>query len=220
LQKIGQEYIQSIEIDQDHDVCLTCKRDVLVEMCRLLRDDRDCQFKMLVDLAGVDYPSHNPRFAVVYQLLSLQYNQRMKLKVFANSEDSVPTVMDLWPSANWYEREVWDMYGIFFSGHSDLRRILTDYGFSGHPQRKDFPLSGYIELRYSESKKRVVYEPVKLAQAFRTFDFASPWEAMENNSHHFLPGDEKADIDPAHAKDIDKNKDANDKQRLKIIKNK
>ncbi len=194
LQEIAQNYIEAIEHDSN-GLCIVCKGEQLIEMCHLLRDDRDCQFGMLIDIAGVDYLSSKPRFQVVYQLLSLTYNQRIKLKVNVDSNDSIPSVVDLWPCAGWYEREAWDMYGIFFSGNTDLRRILTDYGFDGHPQRKDFPLSGYVELRYDESKKRVAYSPVQLPQAFRDFDFVSPWEhiGVADKGKHLLPGDEKAE---------------------------
>ena len=143
---------------------------------------------MLVDICGVDYPDREARFEVVYNLLSLRHNQRVRIKLSVDEETPVASVMSIYPSASWFERECWDMYGIFFSGHSDLRRLLTDYGFDGHPFRKDFPLTGYVEVRYDDEQRRVVYEPVKLTQAFRSFDFLSPWEAMTRE----LPGDEKA----------------------------
>jgi NADH-quinone oxidoreductase subunit C len=141
-----------------------------------------------VDILGVDYPEQEERFEVVYQFLSLRHNQRVRVKVTTDEDSPVPSVAGIYPSAIWYEREVWDMYGVFFADHPDLRRILTDYGFEGHPLRKDFPLTGYVELRYDDEQKRVVYEPVKLTQDFRTFDFLSPWDGMTRQ----LPGDEKA----------------------------
>ena len=142
----------------------------------------------MIDICGVDYPKKEKRFTVVYQLLSIEHNLRIKVKVEVSSEDFVPTVKDIFSSAHWYEREIWDMYGIFFVGNDDLRRILTDYGFSGFPMRKDFPLTGHTEVRYDSEKQKVVYEPVKLAQEFRDFDFKSPWEGED----YILPGDEKA----------------------------
>lgn len=164
-------------------------RDGVLRVLQFLRDDPECQFKMLVDLCGADYPSRPERFDVIYNLLSLSNNQRVRVKIAAAENTPVPSAVGLFSSANWFEREVWDMYGVYFSDHPDLRRILTDYGFDGHPQRKDFPLTGYVELRYDEERKRVVYEPVTLTQDFRRFDFMSPWEAMTDMQ---LPGDEKA----------------------------
>jgi NADH-quinone oxidoreductase subunit C len=152
-----------------------------------LRDQPNCQFKMLVDLCGVDYPEREQRFEVVYHLLSLKHNQRIRVKVATDEATPVPSVTGVFGSANWYEREVWDMYGIYFADHPDLRRLLTDYGFEGHPMRKDFPQTGYVEVRYDEEQKRVVYEPVHLRQDWRSFDFLSPWEGGG-----LLPGDEKA----------------------------
>jgi NADH-quinone oxidoreductase subunit C len=156
-----------------------------------LRDDANCQFKMLIDICGVDYPERDDRFDVVYNLLSLSHNRRCRVKVAIGEDEAVPSVVDVFPSAGWFEREAYDLYGIFFEGNPDLRRILTDYGFEGHPFRKDFPLTGYVEVRYDEAQKRVVYEPVKLTQEFRSFDFLSPWEGMLNPPRD-LPGDEKA----------------------------
>lgn len=144
-----------------------------------LRDDVRCQYKVLVDIAGVDYPEKEKRFEVVYNLLSIRYNERIRVKVSAAEGELVQTATGVFSAAGWYEREVWDMYGVYFAGHPDLRRILTDYGFSGHPQRKDFPLTGYVEVHYDAEKERIVYEPVKLDQEFRTFDFESPWEGCE-----------------------------------------
>ena len=154
-----------------------------------LRDSPNLLFRQLMDVCGVDYPSRSKRFEIVYQLLSLKYNLRMMVKVNAAENEVVPSVTEVYKAANWFEREVWDMYGVRFSNHPDLRRILTDYGFEGHPQRKDFPLTGYVELRYDNEQKKVVYEPVKLDQEFRSFDFLSPWEGTD----YVLPGDEKVE---------------------------
>ncbi|MEX0815495.1 MAG: NADH-quinone oxidoreductase subunit C [Dongiaceae bacterium] len=161
----------------------------VVKLLTFLRDDSHCLFKLLIDVCGVDYPEREQRFEVVYNLLSLKQNHRIRVKLSTAEGQPVPSVTGVFKSAGWYEREAWDMYGIFFSGHPDLRRLLTDYGFEGHPMRKDFPLSGHVEMRYDEEQKRVVYEPVKLTQEFRRFDFVSPWEGMLQT----LPGDEKAD---------------------------
>ncbi len=160
----------------------------IVRVLTFLRDEPTLLFKELVDLCGVDWPEREQRFDVVYHLLSLHHNMRIRVKVHTDETTPVPSVVAVYPTAGWFEREAWDMYGILFEGHPDLRRILTDYGFEGHPLRKDFPLTGYVELRYDEERKRVVYEPVKLRQDFRTFDFLSPWEGMGE----LLPGDEKA----------------------------
>lgn len=172
-------------VDHADELSLTVDRDRLVEAMTALRDR--AQYQQLMEIAGVDYPERAERFEVVYHLLSLTRNHRLRVKVSADEDMPVPSVTGLWPVAGWLEREVFDMYGVIFSGNGDLRRILTDYGFKGHPQRKDFPLTGHVELRYSEEEKRVVYEPVKLAQDFRSFDFMSPWEGAE----YVLPGDEK-----------------------------
>jgi NADH-quinone oxidoreductase subunit C len=155
---------------------------------RALRDDASCRFEQLVDICGVDYPEREKRFDLVYHLLSPRKNQRLRIKCEIDDATPVPSVVELYPVANWYEREAYDMYGILFSGHPDLRRILTDYGFQGFPLRKDFPLTGYVEVRYDDAQKRVVYEPVRLTQEFRSFDFLSPWEGTQ----YVLPGDEKA----------------------------
>jgi NADH-quinone oxidoreductase subunit C len=160
-----------------------------------LRDDTNCQFKMLVDISGVDYPERDERFEVVYNLLSIKLNLRVRVKVSCDESEPVPSIAGVFSAAGWYEREAWDLYGILFAGHPDLRRILTDYGFEGHPFRKDFPLTGYVEVRYDAEQRRVVYEPVKLAQEFRSFDFLSPWEGM--TIERLLPGDEKATADDA-----------------------
>ena len=162
----------------------------IVKLLTFLRDDSHCLFKLLIDVCGVDYPEREQRFEVVYNLLSLKQNHRIRVKLSTAEGQPVPSVTGVFKSAGWYEREAWDLYGIFFSGHPDLRRLLTDYGFEGHPLRKDFPLSGHVEMRYDEEQKRVVYEPVKLTQEFRRFDFVSPWEGMLRT----LPGDEKADL--------------------------
>ena len=159
----------------------------IVRVLTFLRDEAGLLFKELVDLCGVDYPEREQRFDVVYHLLSLHHNQRIRVKVRTDEFTPVPSVVSVFPTAGWFEREAWDMYGILFSGHPDLRRLLSDYGFEGHPLRKDFPLTGYVELRYDDEQKRVVYEPVKLRQDFRSFDFLSPWEGGG-----LLPGDEKA----------------------------
>jgi NADH-quinone oxidoreductase subunit C len=155
-----------------------------------LRDHSDGQFQQLVDLAGVDYPERERRFDVVYHLLSLTKNTRVRLTVQTDEDTPVPTVTGVYPNADWYEREAFDMYGIFFEGHPDLRRILTDYGFHGHPLRKDFPMTGYVELRYDDELKRVVYEPVKAVE-WRNWDFLSPWEGAERGFAPLLPGDDK-----------------------------
>ncbi|WP_119458604.1 NADH-quinone oxidoreductase subunit C [Rhodospirillaceae bacterium SYSU D60014] len=172
------------------ELIIQARREAISRVLTLLRDDSNCQFKLLVDICGVDYPDREERFDVVYNLLSLKHNQRIRVKLTTDEEHPVPSVTGVFKSAGWYEREAWDLYGIFFSDHPDLRRILTDYGFEGHPMRKDFPLTGHVEVRYSEEQKRVVYEPVTLVQEFRNFDFISPWEGMNPGQ---LPGDEKAE---------------------------
>jgi NADH-quinone oxidoreductase subunit C len=175
-----------VAVEEEYgEVALHVKRDKLVGCMVQLRDT--CDYQQLMEIAGVDWPDRDPRFEVVYCLLSLTKNHRIRVHVTANEDTPVPSVTEIWPVAGWLEREVFDMYGVLFSGNEDLRRILTDYGFTGHPQRKDFPLTGYVELRYSEEEKRVKYEPVQLAQDFRSFDFLSPWEGTD----YVLPGDEK-----------------------------
>jgi NADH-quinone oxidoreductase subunit C len=161
-------------------------RDI-VRVLETLRDDSQCLFEVLIDICGVDYPERERRFEVVYHLLSPRRNQRIRIKCDTDEDTAVPSAVQVFPAANWFEREAYDLYGILFSGHPDLRRILTDYGFQGHPMRKDFPLTGYVEVRYDDDQKRVVYEPVRLTQEFRSFDFESPWEGVE----YVLPGDEK-----------------------------
>jgi NADH-quinone oxidoreductase subunit C len=168
------------------EVRLDVRREALVEAMRILRDE--LAYQQLMEIAGVDYPDRPERFEAVYCLLSLTKNHRLRVHVATDEVQPIPSITSLWPVAGWLEREVYDMYGVLFEGNPDLRRILTDYGFTGHPQRKDFPLTGFVELRYSEEEKRVVYSPVKLAQDFRSFDFMSPWEGAE----YVLPGDEKA----------------------------
>jgi NADH-quinone oxidoreductase subunit C len=170
------------------ELCCAVEREALPLVLRFLRDDPRCRFTLLCDICGADYPDRERRFDVVYNLLSVSLNQRIRLKVETDEEQPVPSAVELYSCAGWWEREAWDLYGIYFSDNPDLRRILTDYGFEGHPLRKDFPLTGYVELKYDEDQKRVVYEPVKLKQEFRSFDFLSPWEGMDN----ILPGDEKA----------------------------
>lgn len=175
----------------EHNRCqlvIETKPESIVRLLYFLRDNAGTQFKQLVDICGVDYPARAKRFEVVYQLLSIKYNQRITVKVSLNEDEIVPTVINVFSNANWFEREIWDMYGVRFKDHPDLRRILTDYGFEGHPQRKDFPLTGYVEVHYDEQKGRVVYAPVHLHQEFRNFDYLSPWEGTD----YVLPGDEKA----------------------------
>ena len=183
------EAITSSSIAFD-ELTITVARDEIVKALTRLRDDPKCQFEQLIDLAGVDYPQRPNRFELVYHLLSPRLNQRIRVKIATDEAAAVASVIPVFPAANWYEREAYDMYGILFSGHPDLRRILTDYGFQGFPLRKDFPLTGYVEVRYDDEKKRVVYEPVKLTQEFRSFDFESPWES----TGRALPGDEKAAV--------------------------
>jgi NADH-quinone oxidoreductase subunit C len=173
------------------EVSIDVARESAADALTILRDRFD--YQQLMEIAGVDYPERAERFEVVYHLLSVTKNHRLRVRVSTDEEQPVPTVTGVYPAAGWLEREVFDMYGVFFAGHPDLRRILTDYGFRGHPQRKDFPLTGYVELRYSEEAKRVVYEPVTLAQDFRSFDFLSPWEGAE----YILPGDDKAKLPEA-----------------------
>ncbi|MSO92181.1 MAG: NADH-quinone oxidoreductase subunit C [Rhodospirillales bacterium] len=181
--------VLAAEIVRD-ELTVRVRRDSIVKVLTFLRDN--AQFKQLMDVCGVDRPGRAPRFDVVYHLLSLTQNLRVRVKVETDEHEPVPSVTGVFSTADWFERETWDLFGIFFSDHPDLRRILTDYGFEGHPLRKDFPLTGYVEPRYDAAQKRVVYEPVKLTQEFRTFDFMSPWEGIPVR----LPGDEKADKPP------------------------
>lgn len=171
------------------ELTIVAQAQSIARVLKYLRDDPACGFSTLLDITGVDYPERSQRFDVVYHLLSMYQNQRIRVTVRTDEEAAVPSVVPVFPSANWYERETFDMYGVLFSDHPDLRRILTDYGFNGYPLRKDFPLTGYVEVRYDDDEKRVVYEPVKLVQEFRSFDFMSPWEGAE----YLLPGDEKAE---------------------------
>lgn len=180
-------------VDRVGEVALHVQRDALYDVMIALRDTPGLAYQQLMEIAGVDYPERAERFEVVYCLLSLTRNHRIRVHVATDEEQPVPSVTAIWPVAGWLEREVYDLYGVLFSGNTDLRRILTDYGFSGHPLRKDFPLTGYVEVRYSEEAKRVVYEPVQLAQDFRTFDFQSPWEGAA----YVLPGDEKGALPQA-----------------------
>lgn len=194
------------------ELVLTANAESIADVLQFLRDDRECQFTILVDVLGVDYPDRPERFEVVYSLLSMRQNNRARVKISAAENQIIPTVTNIFSSAGWFEREVWDMYGILFAGNPDLRRILTDYGFEGHPQRKDFPLTGYVELRYDEEQKRVVYEPVKLTQDFRRFDFVSPWEGMTDVQ---LPGDEKGAI-PPHGWNVQATEQNNQKKEEEV----
>ena len=171
------------------ELVIEVKRESIVRIMTFLRDDVNCQFKQLMDVCGADYPGRAQRFDVVYNLLSLSHNRRVRVKLMTDVEHPVPTVTGVFSSANWWERETWDLFGVYFLDHPDPRRILSDYGFEGHALRKDFPLTGYVEVRYDDEQKRVVYEPVKLQQEFRSFDFQSPWEGIQAR----LPGDEKAE---------------------------
>ena len=170
------------------ELTLDVSRDKIVDVLKFLRDDKSCLFEVLIDICGVDWPARSDRFDLVYHLLSPRLNQRIRIKLMTDETTPVPSTVGVYSASNWFEREAYDMYGILFSGHPDLRRLLTDYGFQGYPLRKDFPLTGYVEVRYDDEQKRVVYEPVELAQEFRSFDFESPWEG----TRHVLPGDEKA----------------------------
>jgi NADH-quinone oxidoreductase subunit C len=195
LRDLGEYIADSLKEDVlesrlvNDELVLCARRESIVRVLTFLRDDVNCQFKLLVDVCGVDRPQREERFDVVYNLLSLTQNNRIRVKVTVGEDVPVPSATRVFSSANWWEREAWDLFGIPFSDHPDLRRILTDYGFEGHPLRKDFPLTGYVEVRYDDALKRVVYEPVKLTQDFRSFDFLSPWEGTQV----VLPGDEKAD---------------------------
>src|SRR5258706_8748561 len=170
------------------ELTLTVEAKDILRVLAYLRDDPECQFTILIDICGVDYPSRPRRFDVVYHMLSIAKNHRIRIKIETDETVPVPSVVSVHPAADWFEREAFDMYGILFTGHPDLRRILTDYGFTGYPLRKDFPLTGYVEVRWDDQQKRVVYEPVKLAQEYRKFDFESPWECPD----YVMPGDEKA----------------------------
>ena len=172
------KWLEEIQVIRDEIICIVPSW-ALLPFLTFLKNHTNTQFKMLIDITAVDYPSRSSRFEVVYQLLSIHYNARIRVKTNVDELTPIESVSSLFPSANWFERETWDMFGICFLNHPDLRRILTDYGFEGHPLRKDFPVSGYVEFRYHDSKKRVISEPVELAQEFRYFDFVSPWELIE-----------------------------------------
>jgi NADH-quinone oxidoreductase subunit C len=185
------EKLQGSELELG-ELTLTVARDDIPEIVQLLRDDQRCRFGCLIDICGVDYPEREERFEIVYHFLSPWLNHRVRVRTKTDAGSPVPSIVSLFPGADWFEREAYDLYGVLFSGHPDLRRLLTDYGFQGHPLRKDFPLTGFVELRYDDTQKRVVYEPVKLMQEYRSFDFLSPWEGMDSA----IPGDEKAGLAP------------------------
>ena len=192
LTPLGAEMVGALGVEAQiafGELTLVAPRERIVEVLTALRDQFG--FQQLLDLCGVDYPDRKERFEVVYHLLSMTRNARLRVKVSTDETQPVPSVISAYPAANWFEREAYDMYGMLFSGHPDMRRLLTDYGFEGHPLRKDFPMTGYVEVRYDEEQRRVVYEPVKLTQEFRTFDFLSPWEGAEYPAP-VLPGDEKS----------------------------
>jgi NADH-quinone oxidoreductase subunit C len=193
LRELGEQVTQALKgALTDHAVAhgeltLDAEASKIVSVIRFLREDPRCQFMSFIDICGVDWPGRAKRFDVVYHLLSPRLNQRVRVKVRTDEVTPVPSICEVFPGANWFEREAYDLYGILFSGHPELRRLLTDYGFDGYPMRKDFPLTGFVEVRYDDEQKRVVYEPVKLSQEFRNFDFLSPWEGAD----YALPGDEK-----------------------------
>lgn len=195
LAEIGEMVVAALDPDVSrHEIVrdqliVHARRGAIGKVLTFLRDDTNCTYNQLIDITAVDYPEREERFEVVYNLLSMKRNDRIRVKVTTDEDSPVPSIADIYPCATWFEREVWDMFGVFFENCPDLRRILTDYGFEGHPLRKEFPMTGYVEVRYDEELKRVVYEPVKLTQDFRTFDFLSPWEGMTPK----LPGDEKAE---------------------------
>jgi NADH-quinone oxidoreductase subunit C len=196
LQQLGEHIVGALGGTAKFDIAydeltVTTDTDNLLRLLKFLRDDSACRFAILIDITGVDYPNRAKRFDVVYHLLSIHLNQRIRVKLETAEDAPVPSCVGVWPGVNWFERETFDMYGIAFSDHPDLRRILTDYGFSGYPLRKDFPLTGFVELRYDDEQKRVVYEPVQLVQEFRDFEFMSPWEGAK----YIIPGDEKATKD-------------------------
>lgn len=195
LQNLGQHILDaqsgnvlSFAVIKD-ELVIYINRETILPVMQFLRDDSSCAFSQFIDVTAVDYPERAQRFEVVYHLLSMKYNTRIRVKLATDEDTPVDSIVSLFSAANWFERETWDMFGIMFANHPDHRRILTDYGFDGHPLRKDFPLTGYVEVRYDQELKRVVYEPVKLPQDFRVFDFLSPWEGMTSIQ---LPGDEKA----------------------------
>ncbi|MDB6176114.1 NADH-quinone oxidoreductase subunit C [Paracoccus sp. Z330] len=186
LRRSGEVLGAKVEFDE---LTVTSTVSGIVDLIEFLRTDSSCRFSTLVDITAVDYPQRPQRFDVVWHFLSMYQNHRIRIKVAIREDEIVPSLVNIHPSANWFEREIFDMFGILFSGHPDLRRILTDYGFRGYPLRKDFPTTGYVEVRYDEAEKRVVYEPVNLVQEYRQFDFLSPWEGAK----YVLPGDEKKD---------------------------
>jgi len=207
-EKLGSSVIDH-KFEKD-ELVLYVKPDDIIKTLQFLRDDRECDFTTLIDITAVDYTNRAERFDVVYSMLSLRQNSRARVKISIEDEQIIPTAVGAFSSALWYEREVWDMYGIPFADNPDLRRILTDYGFEGHPQRKDFPLTGYVELRYDDELKRVVYEPVELTQDFRDFDYLSPWEGMTDVQ---LPGDEKGAIPPHGWHGVNDDKEILDKSQ-------
>ncbi|MEO0342278.1 MAG: NADH-quinone oxidoreductase subunit C [Pseudomonadota bacterium] len=179
--------VDSTEVTPMGELVIHAAPSAIVDIVEYLRMDRNCRFSTLVDITAVDYPERDKRFEIVYHFLSMYTNARVRIKAEVDENEIVPSITSVHPSANWFEREIFDLFGVMFSGHPDLRRILTDYGFRGHPLRKDFPTTGYVELRYDEAEKRVVYEPVKLTQEYRQFDFMSPWEGAE----YIIPDEEK-----------------------------
>lgn len=195
LKELGEHIAASLENEVTGtdvafgELTVLARAEQIEKVLKFLRDDPACHFSTLIDVCGADYPGRAKRFDVVYHLLSLHQNQRVRIKIQTDEQTPVPSVVDIYPSANWFERETFDMYGVMFSDHPDLRRLLTDYGFTGHPLRKDFPLTGYVEVRYDEEQKRIVYEPVQLAQEFRNFDALSPWEGAK----YILPNEDGAD---------------------------
>jgi len=189
------KYVQKVQITSGNELEILIAPDGVIPVISFLKDHHSCQFASLVDIAGLDVPARQFRFEVVYNLLSLRYNSRIRVKTYTDELTPLDSTVDIFKAADWYEREIWDMYGVFFANHPDLRRILTDYGFEGHPFRKDFPLSGYVEVRYDDEVKRVVVEPVELAQEFRKFDLSSPWEQFPNY-RPALPASEEVPVTP------------------------
>ncbi len=187
--EVHPELVASSQLEYG-ELTLTTTPENIIALLTFLRDDVQCGFISMIDICGVDWPQREKRFDVVYHLLSPRQNQRIRIKLMAAEDETVPSATSVYMGADWFEREAWDLYGIPFAGHSDMRRLLTDYGFEGHPLRKDFPTTGFVEVRYDDSAKRVVYEPVELRQEFRDFDFLSPWEGTD----YVLPGDEKAKV--------------------------
>lgn len=190
--------VQEVFVERGQELVIRATREMIVPLMAMLRDDPRFAFEQVMDICGVDWPERAERFEVVYNLLSLALNQRLRVIISTDENTAVPSIAAVWPAATWYERECWDMYGVVFDGQTDLRRLLTDYGFEGHPLRKDFPLTGQLEVRYDETRKQVVYEPVALTQDFRNFDFLSPWEGMTT-----LPGDEKVHLTRAERGQIE-----------------